>query len=302
MISNTFFDKKLGKIFLSNSRIIENLVVTVITSINLLLSIFNKENIFKTINSTLKNNSKNKNLRICISNYFYNVSFIYQYACLLYLRKSKLVKKISEIRSKGLEIFKSSIKSNSPIVLFTAYTGNFYYMLLTLDIQETTKGKKIAILLPDSYSTKRNLLHKKIIKYGLTNVEFIDLQIKTNVFKIRRYLKNKDIIICTLDISHHYTSDAKILFLNKMVFLPVGITHLARLYNALVIPVFLYKKKGIVEYEILPPLELSYTKNKAYDFDINSKKIVNTIEEKIYQIPSQWLMWETLSECNINLK
>lgn len=190
------------------------------------------------------------------------------------------------VKVKNLERIDDTLKNGKGAIIVTAHIGNW-------ELGGVILGElgypSVAIALPHKERPVNDLFNSQRAKKGVTVVQ-------PNV-AVRRLIealhKNKLVaLVADRDFGHN----GEILpFLGKNVLIPKGAAMFSLKTGAPIIPIFLIRKdENFFELNVEAPIYPSriYKGEVAHEAVINLiKEYLKVIEDKIYQYPTQWLMF-----------
>lgn len=227
--------------------------------------------------------------------YFYWMSGSEQY-CMKYLKTTKIIN-YSTIDLKSLEY-------EHPLIFSSFHFGSFrLFNSLLFEL-----GHKIVIIIDDTIVKKQkdDLLHN--VKPMLTAKEgsdfvILSVQDRSSIFRLKQLISEGYIMSVYLDgnigidmkkqdFSKGYIT---INFLKQEIYVKNGISKLAALLNAKIVPVISFRdneENSTIEFHS----EIGTEKyNDKQDFIINAiRDSYKILEDKIYEHPTQWTSWLTL--------
>ncbi|OCB78451.1 hypothetical protein [Flavobacterium crassostreae] len=242
-------------------------------------------------------NIKRENYKILFEKFIYHkaLSGLEQY-CMDYLKSVNIVNHSN--------ISLSEITQSSPLIFASFHFGSFrLYNSILYEL-----GHKIVIIIDETIMNlqKDDLLFKvKPLLKSKKSSDFIILSVhdKTSIFKLKQLISDGYIMSVYLDgntginvkSQNFDKSFISIKFLNQKIYVKNGISKLALLLGAHIIPVISYRDNNENSFiEFHNEIKIENFKNKEEFISKSIEISYKYLENKIYQFPEQWTSWLTI--------
>lgn len=227
--------------------------------------------------------------------YFYWMSGFEQY-CMKYLRSVKIIN-YSTIDLKNL-------KYSQPLIFSSFHFGSFRLFISFL----FELGHKIVIIIDDTIAKqqKDDLIYKvKPLLNAKKESDFVILSVqdRSSIFKLKQLISEGYIMAVYLDGNigidmkkQDFTkSFITINFLKQEIYVKNGVSKLAFLLNAKIVPVISFRDKEENTFiEFHQEIGIESYKNKQDFIRGVIESSYKILEDKIYKYPAQWTSWLTL--------
>lgn len=253
------------------------------------------QKIRKNISTTLEITEKNAEIvaRRSFQNHLRNMLELMKYPKLNKQRLSGMV------NYEGLDILDNALKNGKGIILLTAHFGAKQLLQVALG----HKGYPLNQINFHMDEKELTYIQRKISQRQRINIEkkipvkFIDA--KSFMRPIFKCLKNNEVLIIAGDgigLKRHMdlSSCRPFDFLGKKMLFPVNYFHLAKKTGALIIPVFVIRKKNSHRIIFNAALDTDSDKNVEA---VN--EFIRALELNILTYPSLWEFWEEFDEENL---
>jgi KDO2-lipid IV(A) lauroyltransferase len=241
-----------------------------------------KKIVFKNLDIAFPEKSKDEKIKIAKNTYKNFLTFFED--SIEFNKNPDNVK----IKIEGEHYFKEAVNSNKPVILMTAHFGNWELMPKFVYKKYQTP---LAIIMREIENPKINKFFKKI-RGNNQDIKIINRK-KSAREIIKAIIKEKRVLGILIDQFTRNKNAPKVIFFKKTVFNP-AISKLAKSLNAIVVPVFIYKKNN--EYTI----EFQESKNFQNTIEEFTQWQASTIENMIKRYPDQYYWfhnrWKDLNE------
>jgi KDO2-lipid IV(A) lauroyltransferase len=241
-----------------------------------------KKIVFKNLDIAFPEKSKDEKIKIAKNTYKNFLTFFED--SIEFNKNPDNVK----IKIEGEHYFKEAVNSNKPVILMTAHFGNWELMPKFVYKKYQTP---LAIIMREIENPKINKFFKKI-RGNNQDIKIINRK-KSAREIIKAIIKEKRVLGILIDQFTRNKNAPKVIFFKKTVFNP-AISKLAKSLNAIVVPVFIYKKNN--EYTI----EFQESKTFQKNIEEFTQWQASTIENMIKRYPDQYYWfhnrWKDLNE------